>query len=462
MAAVVLVLAFDTLCAAALAQAATSPALDGGISAGANPDAPDRAALEATLKSLFAATLRDPANLDLTLRYAAVAARLGNFEAGATALERILFFNPESAEARLELGVLYYRMGSPTAARSYVEQALSLDLSPELRPRAQEYLSRIANELRRHHFSGEVLAGIGHQSDANLGPASSVVRVFGLDGTIAPEFMKKADEDLFAVGTLAYAYDLGTQDRDALEVSAQSYASKYFRARDFDLDYADVAAGPRIGFATSGLPGLSVKPYLAASYAQLGRDPFFHTYGGGFEIAENISEEPFVLAKFGYQHLARNFEDAPRRTTSRLLTGKEDTVVLNVALAPTASQLLTATLSFVNRDARTDFYSNIEYGGGLVYLIAFEAPAQIFPASDPWELSVAGGRLYTKYGAPDPTVDPDVTRLDRRWQFGVTGTVPVVDGIGVNLQVQREIVSSVLSNYAYNNTSVLLGLRVRF
>jgi hypothetical protein len=58
----------------------------------------DRARLEAQKAALFQQMLRDPANLDVTFSYADVSARLGDYEAAVSALERMLLLtSPASA-----------------------------------------------------------------------------------------------------------------------------------------------------------------------------------------------------------------------------------------------------------------------------------------------------------------------------------------------------------------------------
>jgi hypothetical protein len=68
----------------------------------------------------------------------------------------------------------------------------------------------------------------------------------------------------------------------------------------------------------------------------------------------------------------------------------------------------------------------------------------------------------TIYDAPDPLVDPFTTRTDRRWRFGLTEIVPLTESIALTLQLQRDIVSSSLPNFAYSSTSVLFGPQLRF
>jgi len=95
--------------------------------------AEDRPALEARKEALFQQMFRDPANLDVTFAYADVSARLADYEAAVSALERMLLFNPNLPRVQLELGALYYRMGSYDLARDYFEKAAEGDPPPEVR-----------------------------------------------------------------------------------------------------------------------------------------------------------------------------------------------------------------------------------------------------------------------------------------------------------------------------------------
>ncbi len=75
-------------------------------------DEGDRAALEAQYEKAFDEVFRDPGNLDKSFRFAELAIKIGNYEAAISALERMLLVNPNLPRVRLELWVLYFRLGS--------------------------------------------------------------------------------------------------------------------------------------------------------------------------------------------------------------------------------------------------------------------------------------------------------------------------------------------------------------
>ncbi len=91
----------------------------------------ERASLQAQKAALFQKTLSNPDNLDAAFAYADVAVRLGDYEAAVGTLERMLLFNPNLAQLQLDLGALYFRMGSYDLARAYLDKAAATNPSPE-------------------------------------------------------------------------------------------------------------------------------------------------------------------------------------------------------------------------------------------------------------------------------------------------------------------------------------------
>src|SRR5438067_7697778 len=128
----------------------------------------DRAPLIAEQDQLFQRMLREPANLDVAFAYAAVSAKLGDNEAAASALERMLLFNPTLPRIDLELGSLYFRMGSFDLARDYFNKALAANAPPDVRVRASRYLEESAAQQSPSPFQGYGSFGPEYQTDAHV------------------------------------------------------------------------------------------------------------------------------------------------------------------------------------------------------------------------------------------------------------------------------------------------------
>ncbi len=99
---------------------------------------------EAKFDTIYEQLLVDPANIDLTLEYAALAVDIGDYEAAIPPMERLLIQNPGAHKLKLELGVLYYLLGSYSMAKTYLGEVNSAADAPSpLKAQAQSYLIRM-------------------------------------------------------------------------------------------------------------------------------------------------------------------------------------------------------------------------------------------------------------------------------------------------------------------------------
>lgn len=90
----------------------------------------------------FNETLDKPSDPAVLVKFAKIAVTLGDVEGAISALERLLLIEGDQPEVKLELGVLYYRLGAVDAARAYLEQVRDSELATDdLRQRANTYLS---------------------------------------------------------------------------------------------------------------------------------------------------------------------------------------------------------------------------------------------------------------------------------------------------------------------------------
>jgi hypothetical protein len=167
----------------------------------------------------------------------------------------------------------------------------------------------------------------------------------------------------------------------------------------------------------------------------------------------------WLLFRPVFEHREKNFRDSSDRPNSRELTGSDDILSLTATLAYDTS-LFSVNLTGIRQNTRQDFDSNLEWGATLAYQISYASPFD--RAAAPWQTVATAGRQYTDYDAPNPLVDPDTARFDRRWRFTLAQVFGLTRWADLVLQAQRDIVSSSLPNFAYTNTSVLVGSQIRF
>jgi hypothetical protein len=405
------------------------------------------------LDALFAQSLADPANLDLALRYARLAAELGDLEAAVTALERVLFYDPEAVEARIDLGVLYERLGSFGLAREQFER-VSGRVSPERQAEIDRYLRALERRERQHVIGGYVVAGLRHQSNATLS-ASSVVRSLGTDVALTGAFAKQEDQSIVTFGSLGYAYDLRDQDRTTLELGLQEYSANFFRVKEFDLLYLEATFGPRTSLRSWGLEGFGIKPFGIVDFVTLGGDRFYHAFGGGLELSQALT--PDLALKLVYEARSKDYHPTAERPQNDDFSGLEGVAYLQLAYA-SGDHLLYGTFAFTDQDTRAAAQTNRQYDFALGYQLSYDLPFALGSAQWGAELH----RTLYDFAEPDPAVDPAIARFDRLWRLSLTQTLQFTETLGFYVLLERTVVSSSLPNFAYNDTSILIGPLLRF
>jgi tetratricopeptide (TPR) repeat protein len=162
-------LALTMLCVGAGTAPAASAA-DGGTLG------PDHQSNDPTLRGAydraFQAMLADPGNLDKAFAFADLAIQTGDLEGAIAAMERMLLVDPNLPWVRLELGVLYFRLGSFEVARTYLQHALTApNLPPAVRDRIRALLAQIEQQKAALPLGGAI-ASASHER-ANLASDSA-------------------------------------------------------------------------------------------------------------------------------------------------------------------------------------------------------------------------------------------------------------------------------------------------
>ena len=104
----------------------------------------DPSAVQALYDTAFQETLRKPADPATLVSFAEIAISIGDLEGAISALDRLLLIDGDQPDVKLELGVLYFRLGSFEAARSYLEEVgASKRASDTAKERASAYLKEI-------------------------------------------------------------------------------------------------------------------------------------------------------------------------------------------------------------------------------------------------------------------------------------------------------------------------------
>jgi len=417
--------------------------------------ADEKAKLKAEYDRLFADMLKRPADLDLMFQFAAVAARLGNYEAAISTLERMLLFNRDLTRVKLELGVLYFRIGSYAVARSYLLQALAAaDVPESVKQKVALYLAEIDKRTSRSRLAGAVTFGMRYQTNANAGPSSDLIKLFGLDATLNNAFRHQPDWNVFVSGFADHAYDLRWGNGEIWETTLQGYYAQQFKHTEVDLGFAEATTGPRFTVLKDEGVNLTFRPFALANVVRLGNESDFHSFGGGFEAQRGFFSDRLALDG-GFTYRRKIFEDSNTRPTNDLFTSDDYLFSLGGSYQLNGSTIVSLSAYYNDELARADFNSNQQYSALAAISHFYHAPYKLTPY--PWEITLSAQGTWTDYQAPDPTVDPTVTRQDTEWQLTASNIVGLTHDLSLLLQLQYTNHDSNLPNYRFDDTSVLVG-----
>ena len=372
--------------------------------------------------------LHDPGNLDVAFAYADVSARLGDYEGAVSTLERMLLFNPDLPRVQLELGTMYFRMGSYDIARSYFEKAAAANPPPEVRARIDQYLADIEKGESRHHLVWILLLRrpVSDRCQCRrlvgdpLADAAPVV--------LGNQFTRQASGSIFGSGSAVYSYDLQTQSHDTFDVTGAGYLNHYFNSlvNRLDLALLEVTAGPRFNFPNGGLIGdkpASFRPYGIFDEVGLGWDQYFVAGGFGLEYDQAVWNDLALKGVFEFRQ--KSFTNAPTRPLSTGLSGSDKLVSLQATKPITENSALNLEFDYLDQSTQLDFYTNMSYAVPGSYRIRYDDPLGI--TQYPWESSAFLGRLWSNYAAPDPccVTGPTLGRLPDRLQQPIDAALAI-------------------------------------
>jgi tetratricopeptide (TPR) repeat protein len=446
----------------ALALLTAGAAMPVGVRAQTSGEISNDAELQKAYDAAFAAMMADPQSLDKTFTFAELAARKGDLEGAVSALERMLFVNPDLPRVKLELGVLYFRLGSYETARAYLQSALDTpDVPQAVRERADTFLSEIDRRASVNRLTGSLFGGLRVQSNANAAPSGTSVMANGLASNLSSNFTKKGDFNLFAAGSMKDVYDFQDQNRDTMEATLSAYSARQQSQTLFNLSFFELTVGPRIPVPSDWLwrdGSLNMRLYAIYDYVDLHDDPYYRAPGAGYELLSQIV--PGTVLQTNFEARDKHYQNSGILPLNNEQTGVELLGRAQViqAINDQLAALFGATFSADNAQIASQAYHYYDYSAGLTW--SFDAPFRLTEL--PWSLTGTATRAFYVYDRPDPSVDPFDTRFDRDWRFAAVSTIPLDTDWSVVTTIGRTIRQSSISNYQFGNDYASIGVSWRF
>ncbi|MBN9669495.1 tetratricopeptide repeat protein [Roseibium aggregatum] len=417
-----------------------------------------REALLARQAALLEIMLERPADLDAAFEYATVSVLAGDYEAAISTFERMLIFAPELPRVKLELGVLYYRLGSLETARYYFQSSLETpDVPPDVAAKVETYLAAIDTRQQPAQFHALLAVGARYQTNANAAPGGRQVNLNGRDFILDETATGQSDVNGFAAGRVHGAYDLGTQG-DLIEADLLFFAARYADLVRLDTGLAELTLGPSFNLARYGLDDTQLGVYGIFSGVRLNHENYNGALGAGARLVMQPDIQTRIDAKFEWRyrwyHDTQDYPTVSDRTGSFLRFAS--TVSRQVSKAWRARVLLLADFE----ETRVNSDQSFELGGGVGVTYRFGSPVAQLPR--PWSVDLEAGYLNRQYAEPDPLIDASESEFDHEgWVRGAL-TVPLrYDfSVGFTGEFRRQYSNYDLSTYS--NTSAMISLTKAF
>jgi len=415
-------------------------------------------AKRASYRAAFEETLRRPGDAEVLLKYAQAAAAAEDYEGAITAYERFLVIDADQPRVKFELGVLYYKLKSYDAARTYFEAArTSTKSTPEIAERSSEFIRDIDRRWGTSRLTGEFVAGIRY-SDNPASLPTGTLQSYGATVVPNPTFQRQGDFAFVGAASLSHRYDFGRQDNGTLETDFSFYTAKQFQVTNADVMLLDLGVGPRMELIDGPLSGVQLKPFVSGRYITVGNLPTYWAWGAGLEASVPVAEK--VRAGIVVLGQRRDFVDNASVPFNSQNSGNNGTVAGNLRADLTADLEASLGGNYTRYIAMTGFqsYGEAGFGGSLTW--RFVDPVGVNGRK--WTLAGNAAMAFATYDQPDPFVQPNTVRTQTDVNLGLLLSVPLDDRltlVGQTTYFQR---SASINNYSFNSFSSLVGIGWRF
>lgn len=412
-------------------------------------------------REAFEAMLEDPTDTEKAFRFAEAAVAVGDLEGAIAALERILQIEPNRPDIRLRLGELYQRAGVPEVAEVYLERGLeTAQMPPAVRERAEALQERARVAVARHLLFGNAFLGARYETNANAGPDSRLVSLFGRDVFLEEEDVE--EDDFSAVGwlDLDYLFDLGTQAGHTLETDVLLFGTRQLDVDEANTWLIDAEVGPRLFLGEVGAPAASLRPFGTVSFLALDDEDYLIAYGGGLNARTAV--RPDLVLEATARAVFQDFNDTEEQPRASDQTGPYYTLRPGITWRATGSTIASLDGIVGYADADEDFESFLEYGAALSFTQLFPVP---FPwvTDQRWSATLTGAYRRTGFEEPEPI--PGIAteeQEDDRYDISLSFVLPMTEDLGLSVTGRHTINDSNVGTEEFDNTEATLGVAFAF
>ncbi len=186
---------------------------------------------EEVFKQLF----KDPTNLSLLFKYANLSIMVGDLEGAIGVFEQMLIYDSELPRIRLELGVLYFRLGAFALANNYLKSVKEYNPPPEVEARVDQFLEAIVSAEEPFQWQQTLSIGFKRTTNGNSGINADFIEIGDFLLDVDPESQRQSDRSSLYNYSLSIDQDLNHPRGDNIQYFFSYGADRLDTFKQFDV-----------------------------------------------------------------------------------------------------------------------------------------------------------------------------------------------------------------------------------
>ena len=186
---------------------------------------------EEVFKQLF----KDPTNLSLLFKYANLSIMVGDLEGAIGVFEQMLIYDSELPRIRLELGVLYFRLGAFALANNYLKSVKEYNPPSEVEARVDQFLEAIVSAEEPFQWQQTLSIGFKRTTNGNSGINADFIEIGDFLLDVDPESRRQSDRSFLYNYSLSIDQDLNHPRGDNIQYFFSYGADRLDTFKQFDV-----------------------------------------------------------------------------------------------------------------------------------------------------------------------------------------------------------------------------------
>ena len=198
-------------------------------------DPAELAAANQRKDEVFKKLFKDPTNLSLLFEYANLSILVGDLEGAIGVFEQMLIYDSELPRIRLELGVLYFRLGAYALANNYLKSVKESNPPPEVEAKVDEFLAAIVSAEQPFKWQQNISIGWKHTTNGNSAINADFIEIGDLLLEVDPDSKREGDRSTTYNYSLSVDQDLNHPRGDNVQYFFSYGADRFDTFTQFDV-----------------------------------------------------------------------------------------------------------------------------------------------------------------------------------------------------------------------------------